>query len=146
MTNFDAASAPHRILVIRLGALGDLLLCAPAFQAIRAAHPRAEIALLVKDGVTADELQRVKAQVMAGEVYKLDSTFYRAMQIGQMESIGLGYHAIPLMLEKIQAVTASQVQQAARDILQDDTLTIAVLEPQPLSDKPKRAEGNFHAH
>ena len=48
MTNFDAASAPHRILVIRLGALGDLLLCAPAFQAIRAAHPRAEIALLTQ--------------------------------------------------------------------------------------------------
>ncbi|MGZ8257339.1 MAG: M16 family metallopeptidase, partial [Gallionella sp.] len=107
---------------------------------------RAEIALLVKDGVSSDELQRVKAQVMAGEVYKLDSTFYRAMQIGQMESIGLGYQAIPLMLEKIQAVTAAQVQQAAREFLQDDALTIAVLDPQPLSDKPKSAEGNFHAH
>lgn len=107
---------------------------------------RAEIALLVKDGVTAEELQRVKAQVMAGEVYKLDSTFYRAMQIGQMESIGLGYQAIPLMLKKIQAVSASDVQQAARDILQDDALTIAVLDPQPLSAQAKPAEGNFHAH
>lgn len=107
---------------------------------------RHEIALLVTDGVNADELQRVKAQVMAGEVYKLDSVFYRAMQIGQMESVGLGYRAIPLMLEKIQAVTAEQVQQAAKDILQDDVLTVAVLDPQPLSDKPKRAEGNFHAH
>jgi ADP-heptose:LPS heptosyltransferase len=39
---------PQRILVIRLGALGDLTLCAPAFQAIRAAHPQAEIALLTQ--------------------------------------------------------------------------------------------------
>lgn len=41
-------TAAHRILVIRLGALGDLTLCAPAFQAIRAAHPQAEIALLTQ--------------------------------------------------------------------------------------------------
>ncbi len=107
---------------------------------------RNEIALLVKSGVSAEELQRVKAQVMAGEVYKKDSTFYRAMQIGQMESIGVGYQAIPVMLDKIQAVTAEQVQQAAQTVLQDDGLTVAVLDPQPLSDKPKRAEGNFHAH
>jgi ADP-heptose:LPS heptosyltransferase len=37
-----------RILVIRLGALGDLILCSPAFQAIRAAHPRASITLLTQ--------------------------------------------------------------------------------------------------
>ena len=35
-----------RILVIRLGALGDIVLCFAAFQAIRQAHPKAEIALL----------------------------------------------------------------------------------------------------
>ena len=107
---------------------------------------RREIGLLVQDGVSADELQRVKAQVTAGEVYKRDSTFYRAMQIGQMESIGLGYLAIPVMLQGIQAVTAEQVQQVAKEILQDDTLTVAVLDPQPLSDKPKHTEGSFHVH
>lgn len=36
----------ERILVIRLGALGDLVLCFKAFQAIRNAHPNADIALL----------------------------------------------------------------------------------------------------
>ena len=107
---------------------------------------RKEIALLIQDGVTAEELQRVKAQVMAAEVYKLDSTFYRAMQIGQMESIGLGYKALPVMLDKVQAVTAAQVQQAAKTVLLDDRLTIAVLDPQPITDKPKRAGGDFHAH
>jgi zinc protease len=101
---------------------------------------------LIEDGVSAEELQRVKAQVMAAEVYKLVSTFYRAMQIGQMESIGLGYKAIPVMLDKVQAVSAAQVQQAAKALLQDDRLTIAVLDPQPISDKPKRAGGDFHAH
>lgn len=36
----------EKILVIRLGALGDLVLCFQAFAAIRRAHPKAEIALL----------------------------------------------------------------------------------------------------
>jgi len=98
---------------------------------------RGQIALLLKDGVSEEELKRVKAQVMAAEVYKRDSVFYQAMQIGQLESIGLGYQAIPVMLEKIQAVTAEQVQQVAKEFLQDDNLTVAVLDPQPLSGKPK---------
>ncbi len=106
---------------------------------------RHEIEQLVQDGVSEEELQRVKAQVLAGEVYKRDSVFYQAMQIGQMESIGLSYKAIPVMLEKLQAVTAEQVQQVAKEFLQDDNLTVAVLDPQPLSGKPKHAgEGSFH--
>jgi zinc protease len=98
---------------------------------------RSQIALLVKDGVSEEELARVKAQVAAGEVYKLDSTFYQAMQIGEMESIGLGYQAIPLMLKKIEAVTAGQVRDVAREFLQDDNLSVAVLDPQPLSAEHK---------
>jgi zinc protease len=98
---------------------------------------RQEIAQLVKDGVNLDELKRVKAQVTAGEVYKLDSLFYQAMQIGQMESIGLGHRAIPVMLDKLQLVTAEQVQQVAKELLNDDNLTVAMLDPQPLSGKPK---------
>lgn len=98
---------------------------------------RAQIEKLAKDGISADELQRVKAQVTAGEVYKRDSVFYQAMQIGQLESIGLSYKDIPVMLQKIQAVTAQQVQDVAREFLKDDNLTVAVLDPQPLSGKPR---------
>jgi zinc protease len=107
---------------------------------------RAEIALLLKDGVNEDELKRVKAQVTASEVYKRDSLFYQAMQIGQMESIGLGHQAIPVMLKKIQAVTADQVQQVAKEFLQDDNLTVAVLDPQPLSGKPKHQSAGGSSH
>ena len=108
---------------------------------------REQIATLKRDGVSEDELKRAKAQVTASEVYKLDSLFYQAMQIGQMESIGLSYNAIPLILKKLQAVTAQQVQEVAREFLQDDQLTIAVLDPQPLSGNPKQMnKGAAHAH
>jgi len=99
---------------------------------------RQEIEQIIKDGVSEEELKRVKAQVMASEVYKKDSVFYQAMQIGELETIGLGHKVIPVMLEKLQAVTADQVQQVAKEFLKDDNLTVAVLDPQPLSGKPKR--------
>ena len=107
---------------------------------------REQIALLIRDGISAEELQRVKAQVTANEVYQRDSVFYQAMQIGQLESVGLSQRDIPLMLEKIQAVTAEQVQAVARDFLQDDNLTLAVLDPQPLDGKPRRATATGGHH
>ena len=93
----------------------------------------------MKDGVSEEELKRVKAQVTAGEVYKLDSVFYQAMQIGQLESIGLGHKAIPVMLQKLQEVTAQQVQDVAREFFQDDNLSVAVLDPQAISGEHKHA-------
>lgn len=96
---------------------------------------REQIRRLADEGISEDELKRVKAQVMAAEVYKRDSVFYQAMQIGQLESIGLGYPAIPKMLEKLRAVTAQQVQDVAREFFKDDNLNVAALDPQPLSGK-----------
>jgi zinc protease len=107
---------------------------------------REQLELLVRDGVSAEELQRVKAQVTAGEVYKRDSVFYQAMQIGQLESAGMSHKDIPVMLEKLQTVTAQQVQDVARELFNDDQLTVAALDPQPLPDKPKANPGAAHAH
>lgn len=106
---------------------------------------RAEITALIEAGVNDGELRRVKAQVTASEVYKQDSLFYQAMQIGQLESIGLGHQAIPQMLAGLQAVTAEQVRAVAAEFLRDDNLTVAVLDPQPLSGKPRSAPvGGVH--
>ena len=99
---------------------------------------RAEIARVQKDGVSEAELKRAKAQLMAGEVYKLDSMFGQAMEIGQTESAGIPYQKVDRMLEKLQQVTAAQVQAVAKKYFTDDTLTIGLLDPQPLDGKPRR--------
>ena len=100
---------------------------------------RAEIARIQKDGVSEPELKRARAQLVAAEVYKLDSMFGQAMEIGQIESAGLPYQKLDRMLEKLQKVSAAEVQAAAKKYFSDDTLTIGVLEPQPLDGKPRRA-------
>jgi zinc protease len=94
--------------------------------------------------VSSDELARVKAQVIAGEVYEKDSVFYQAMQIGSLETMGLDWRLGPQYADRIKQVTAEQVRDVARKYLVDDHLTVAVLEPLPLDHKkPRRPMGDM---
>jgi len=99
---------------------------------------RAELARLVQDGVSADELARVKAQLVASQVFKRDSIFGQAMEIGQFETAGLSYRDIDRVLEGVKAVSAEQVRAVAKQYFVDDQLTVAVLEPQALDQAPAR--------
>ena len=101
---------------------------------------RAELARLVEGGVTADELDRVKAQVVASQIFKRDSIFGQAMEIGQFETAGLSHTDIDRVLERIKQVTAEQVRAVAKQYFVDDGLTVVVLDPQPLDQaKPRPA-------
>lgn len=100
---------------------------------------RREVRRIVEEGVSDDELDRVKAQAVAAKVYQRDSMFFQARQIGWIETIGFSYRDLDLFIEKLQQVTASQVQEVARKYLIDDRLTVAYLDPQPLDAAPKRA-------
>jgi len=96
---------------------------------------RNEIERLISSGVTEKELRRVRAQVVSGHVFQLDSMFYQAMQIGQLESVGLSYRDLDTIIKKLQTVTAKQIREVAIKYLIDDSLTVAVLDPQPLEQR-----------
>jgi zinc protease len=100
---------------------------------------RREIQKIVSEGVTADELQRVKAQAVAARVYERDSMFFQARQIGSLDMVGLPVSFIDLYVEKLKLVTSEQVQAVAKKYLIDDGLTVAYLDPQPLAAKPPGA-------
>jgi len=100
---------------------------------------RGEVKRVIDEGVTDEELKRVKAQVIAAQVYQRDSMFFQARQIGWMETIGLSYRDLDVFIEKLQQVTADQVREVARKYLIDDMLTVAYLDPQPLAGAPRRA-------
>lgn len=111
-----------------------------------------QITRLHKEPVSEEELARVKAQVMADQVYEQDSVFYQAMQIGTLETVGLGWEVKENYPERIQAVTSEQVQAVARKYLVDDRLTVAVLDPLPMDAEAKArarkaaAAGSGHGH
>jgi zinc protease len=96
---------------------------------------RAEVARVATDGVSEQELKRVKAQLIAGQIYKRDSIFGQAMEVGSLEMGGISYTKIDRIIEKLKAVTAAQVQAVARKYFADDALTVATLVPLPLSEK-----------
>jgi zinc protease len=91
-----------------------------------------EVRLLQSAPVTAEELDRVKAQVLANKVFERDSIFYQAMQLGTAETVGLGWQKVDEFVDKINAVTPQQVQQVAKKYLTEDRLTIGYLDPQPI--------------
>jgi len=99
---------------------------------------RGQIERVKVEQVSEDELKRVKAQVVAAAVYERDSVFYQAMQIGILETIGLGWPRLDEYVERVRAVTPEQVQAVAKRYLIDERLTIAVLEPQPMESGNQR--------
>jgi len=100
---------------------------------------RAEIARVQREGISAAELARVKAQVIAADVYQRDSLFYQAMQLGDYVIAGLPPEALERRVDKLRAVSAAEVQAAAKKWLQDERLSVAELDPQPLQAKPRAA-------
>jgi len=100
---------------------------------------RAEIKLIQDEGVSAEELTRVKTQSIAAQIYKRDSLMAQAMEIGGAEAAGESWRDIDAMLEQLKSVTAEEVQAVARKYFKDDALSIAVLDPQPVDkSKPKK--------
>ena len=97
-----------------------------------------QIGTLAREPVSAEELERVKAQVVAADVFQRDSVFYQAMRIGLLETIGVGWRVGEDYVRRIRAVTAEQVQQVVLRYLGEDKLTVGVLRPQPGALPPRR--------
>lgn len=104
-----------------------------------------EIEKIKKTGVSQEELDRVKAGVIAADVYQRDSMFYQGMQLGTIETIGFSWRIIEDYPNKLRAVTAEQVQAVAKKYLHQDNLTIATLDPQPM-DPNAKPQGKPHVH
>jgi zinc protease len=54
--------------------------------------------------------------------------------------------ALQLRTDKLRAVTAAQVRDAARKWLRDDTLSVAELDPQPIQQPARGAAVSGAAH
>ena len=82
-----------------------------------------------------EELERVRAQVIAGLVYERDSISQQATTIGQLESVGLSWRLMDEELSALEAVTADDIQQAARHYFTRSRLSVAHVLPEETSDE-----------
>ena len=89
-----------------------------------------ELEDLKKNPVPQQELDRVKAQVIASKVFDQDSSFNMGMQIGMLDSMGYDWRLLDDYVEEIRAITPEDVQRVARKYFLPQQLTTAVLWPE----------------
>ena len=146
----------HQILVrerrvaISVGAEYDMISRGPGMVFLYAAaaqgrsgldlemNLREIVARVAAEGVSPEELERAKVQQIAQTIYKRDSFFAQALELGMLESSGLSFRDAERIPERLKAITAEQIRTVAAKYLIDDGLTVALLDPQPL---PARAPG-----
>jgi len=85
---------------------------------------------LKQKGILESELKRIKVRILSDQIYKRDSIFGQAMEIGSTEMAGFSWKDIDYMLQKMQTITPEQVQSVAKKYLIDEGLTISTLDPQ----------------
>lgn len=90
-----------------------------------------ELEILKTESVTEQELERVKATLIASDVYERDSVFYQGMKLGRLETVGLDWQLESQSIEYLKQVTADQVQAMARKYFDSNNLTVAYLKPEP---------------
>ncbi len=93
---------------------------------------RAEVERIAREGIQEAELQRVKTQWIASEVYKLDSVFSQARELGAYWAAGFEPDAGERLMRRLREVTAAQVQSVAARYFGDDQMTAGVLRPLPV--------------
>ena len=89
----------------------------------------AEIAMLLRDGVTGDEVDRAKARLQAEAIYARDSLRAPAQSLGSGLAVGMTVEDIEAWPERIGAVTVEAVNAAARAVLGKGATVTTMLVP-----------------
>ena len=100
---------------------------------------RQELHRIQNEGIHADELNRVKTQAIAAQIYRRDSLMGQAMEIGMLESANFSWRDEQRLLDGLRNVTAEDVQAVAQRYFGNEHLSRAQLDPLPLNPAKPRA-------
>lgn len=88
-----------------------------------------ELDMLKAVPVSDRELKRIKNQIIAQKTFEKDSIFGQAMELGLLETVGIGWRNTNEYTKAINSVTAEQIQQTAQRYFQENNRTDAELRP-----------------
>jgi len=88
-----------------------------------------EIKRLQNEPINDVELNRIKTQLIAQKTFEKDSIFGQAMELGLLETIGLGWQSADRYADRIKAITPQQLQTVARQYFNEQAMTEAKLFP-----------------
>ena len=102
---------------------------------------RTELRRLAAEEVPADELRRAKEHLKGRLVLSLESPVMRMNRIGKATVTGTELLPIDQIIDRIDAVTASDIQLLAAEFWQPESLSLAAIGPDP--DAVRRAVGRL---
>jgi len=88
-----------------------------------------EMARVCKTGLTEEELDRAKNQIIAEHEMRLQDNAGLAMSSALNELYGLGYDYESRTRQRIESITADQVRQAAASILNTNRMAVSIVLP-----------------
>ncbi|MEP1895767.1 pitrilysin family protein [Alloalcanivorax venustensis] len=91
---------------------------------------KAEIEKIAAQPPSEAEMDRVRAGVLAEQIYQRDSVMGQAMELGTLSVLGLDWRLARQFDDNLEAVTPEQVQQAARDWLVAERSAVAHVIPE----------------
>lgn len=91
---------------------------------------KAEISKIAEQPPSAEEMDRVRAGVVAEQVYQRDSVMGQAMELGTFSVLGLDWRLAEQFDENLAAVTPEQVQEAAQTWLVAERSAVAHVIPE----------------
>ena len=94
---------------------------------------RTQIKLLQQKPVNAEELARVKRNVIANNIYQQDSIEDLAETVGTITAVGGNWREIDNYVTQVQKVTPQDVQRVAQQYLVPAQETVGVLTPLPFN-------------
>ncbi|NDW54102.1 pitrilysin family protein [Aliiroseovarius sp. PrR006] len=89
-----------------------------------------EIAAFLETGIDAEQFERVKFQIRAGDIYAQDNVMARAERYGEALTSGLTIEDVQAWPEVLQAVTPEDVMEAARNLFDDRRAVTGWLVPE----------------
>jgi predicted Zn-dependent peptidase len=87
---------------------------------------RDELAKVVDDGITAEELERAKGSMRGGLALALEDPNSRMIRLGRDELVGMPHLSVDERLAKLDAVTLEDVQSIATDLFTGQRMIGAV--------------------
>lgn len=91
---------------------------------------KAEIKKIAEQPPSEAEMDRVRAGVLAEQIYQRDSVMGQAMELGTLSVLGLDWRLAGQFDDNLEAVTPEQVQQAARKWLVAERSAVAHVIPE----------------
>jgi len=89
-----------------------------------------QVRRVAQEGVSVAELQRVKTQWLAADVFNLDSTFAQARELGSHWVQGWPLDASARLMQRLDTITPQDIQRVAGRYFTDQQLTVGVLLPE----------------